>query len=206
MPFQSEKQRRYLWANEPEIARDWTDRYGARGGGIMRVPFGTGGNAWSWLLRALFNQGDDDKANWFQDKAQNVRGGIGDMFSRHYKPAPNWTPMYSQAGRPVPGQGYSGTALDRMNALGGFYSEPARAHRRMQKRQTNILNRAAADKDVGNVHLLGPNYGSNRQGGLSYTGPAPTQAQKEAGATTRQDKGWQDSSFRRGGIASLWPR
>jgi len=35
MPFQSDKQRRYLWANEPEIARDWTDRYGARGGGIM---------------------------------------------------------------------------------------------------------------------------------------------------------------------------
>ena len=24
MPFQSEKQRKYLWANEPEIARDWT--------------------------------------------------------------------------------------------------------------------------------------------------------------------------------------
>jgi len=39
MPFQSEKQRRYLWANEPEIARDWTDRYGANQGGIMRIPF-----------------------------------------------------------------------------------------------------------------------------------------------------------------------
>ena len=39
MPFQSEKQRRYLWANEPEIARDWTDTYGSRirkdNGGIM---------------------------------------------------------------------------------------------------------------------------------------------------------------------------
>tara|TARA_R100000656_G_scaffold37677_1_gene31780 strand:- start:51 stop:1091 length:1041 start_codon:yes stop_codon:yes gene_type:complete len=39
MPFQSEKQRRYLWANEPEIARDWTDTYGSRiqknDGGIM---------------------------------------------------------------------------------------------------------------------------------------------------------------------------
>jgi len=39
MPFQSEKQRRYLWANEPEIARDWTDTYGSRisklHGGIM---------------------------------------------------------------------------------------------------------------------------------------------------------------------------
>ena len=46
MPFQSEKQRRYLWANEPEIARDWTDTYGsgiakALGG---RIPFGSGGN------------------------------------------------------------------------------------------------------------------------------------------------------------------
>jgi len=39
MPFQSEKQRRYLWANEPEIARDWTNTYGSRirkdNGGIM---------------------------------------------------------------------------------------------------------------------------------------------------------------------------
>ena len=41
MPFQSEKQRRYLWANEPEIARDWTDTYGSRikkdSGGIMEL-------------------------------------------------------------------------------------------------------------------------------------------------------------------------
>ena len=36
MPFQSDKQRRYLWANEPEIAREWTDRYGAKQGGIMQ--------------------------------------------------------------------------------------------------------------------------------------------------------------------------
>jgi len=43
MPFKSNKQRRYLWANEPRIAREWTDRYGARGGGIMRVPFQEGG-------------------------------------------------------------------------------------------------------------------------------------------------------------------
>ena len=41
MPFQSEKQRRYLWANEPEIARDWTNTYGSRvrkqGGGITET-------------------------------------------------------------------------------------------------------------------------------------------------------------------------
>ena len=29
MPFKSEKQRKYLWANEPEIAKDWTEEYGS---------------------------------------------------------------------------------------------------------------------------------------------------------------------------------
>ena len=46
MPFKSEAQRRYLWANEPEIARDWTETYGSKihaaDGGIMRIPFRTG--------------------------------------------------------------------------------------------------------------------------------------------------------------------
>ena len=47
MPFKSEKQRRYLWANEPEIARDWTDTYGSKihaaDGGIMRLGYIHGG-------------------------------------------------------------------------------------------------------------------------------------------------------------------
>ena len=30
MPFKSERQRRYLWAKHPEIARKWTSKYGAR--------------------------------------------------------------------------------------------------------------------------------------------------------------------------------
>jgi hypothetical protein len=34
MPFKSEKQRRYLWANEPEVARDWTDKHA--GGGMIK--------------------------------------------------------------------------------------------------------------------------------------------------------------------------
>ena len=41
MPFKSEKQKRYLWANEPKIAREWTDRYGAKDGGNNW--FGQGG-------------------------------------------------------------------------------------------------------------------------------------------------------------------
>tara|TARA_Y100001963_G_scaffold44681_1_gene62686 strand:+ start:675 stop:1481 length:807 start_codon:yes stop_codon:yes gene_type:complete len=50
MPFKSEKQRRYLFANEPEIARDWTDTYGSKiqaaDGGIMRIPFANGREAY----------------------------------------------------------------------------------------------------------------------------------------------------------------
>ena len=30
MPFQSEKQRKYLWLKEPKIARKWTDEYGSK--------------------------------------------------------------------------------------------------------------------------------------------------------------------------------
>ena len=59
MPFQSEKQRRYLWANQPEIARDWTDTDGsgiakALGG---RIPFSLGGQFQDWLGNIYGSQG-----------------------------------------------------------------------------------------------------------------------------------------------------
>ena len=28
MPFRSESQRRYLWANEPDLAKKWAKKYG----------------------------------------------------------------------------------------------------------------------------------------------------------------------------------
>ena len=40
MPFRSEKQRRYLWANEPEIAKRWERDYA--NGGIARVGLANG--------------------------------------------------------------------------------------------------------------------------------------------------------------------
>tara|TARA_R100000742_G_C4168578_1_gene7649 strand:- start:50 stop:181 length:132 start_codon:yes stop_codon:yes gene_type:complete len=30
MPFKSEKQRRYLWKNEPTLARKWAKKYGSK--------------------------------------------------------------------------------------------------------------------------------------------------------------------------------
>lgn len=30
MPFKSEKQRKFLWAKHPEIAKRWTKKYGSK--------------------------------------------------------------------------------------------------------------------------------------------------------------------------------
>ena len=30
MPFKSAKQRRYMWAKHPDIARKWTKKYGSK--------------------------------------------------------------------------------------------------------------------------------------------------------------------------------
>jgi len=54
MPFKSEKQRKYLWANEPEIARDWTDTYGS---GIQAAQGGIIGSV-GGISRPKYQQGN----------------------------------------------------------------------------------------------------------------------------------------------------
>jgi hypothetical protein len=80
MPFQSEKQRRYLWANEPEIARDWTDTYGsgiakALGG---RIGMATGMSPGAAQARGLGAQHHGSTKSWGATQ-QNVgpTGGEG---------------------------------------------------------------------------------------------------------------------------------
>jgi len=98
------------------------------------------------------------------------------------------------------GETYSPAQLNQMNALGGYYSEPARAQRRWEKRQTNVLNRAAAGKPVGNVDLLlgEQGYTSDGDGGISFTGTP--QGDPTAGAGySRSDDSWSASTFKQGG-------
>jgi hypothetical protein len=49
--------------------------------------------------------------------------------------------------------GYTPQELDRMNALGGYYSEPMRAYRRNVNRISNLMRRAAADKSYSQKNL-----------------------------------------------------
>ena len=159
-----------------------------------RVGLKAGGNPLSWILRILLNQGDDDEPNWFQNKAQNFTGGIRDIFK--YRPATQGA------------SGYTPAQLNQMNALGGYYSEPARNQRRLEKRQLNILNRAAADKAVGNVNKLLGQYGytgTPGSGTLQFRGTP--QGDPSAGAGySRSDDSWSRSPFKQGGLATMFER
>ena len=75
MPFKSEKQRKYLWANEPEIARDWTDTYGSK---IHKADGG----------RIGFYRGSDRHAGTGSSQSQGSDRGPRDAPDRH-GPAPS---------------------------------------------------------------------------------------------------------------------
>ena len=85
MPFKSEKQRRYLWANEPKIAREWSDRYGAADGGITRIGFRRGnphsdGGGWS---PGVSHSGSPNKST-----PSHSRSNDGPAHLSHNAPAP----------------------------------------------------------------------------------------------------------------------
>ena len=49
--------------------------------------------------------------------------------------------------------GYSPDQLNKMNALGGYYSEPARAQRRQASRVANLIDRAESGKKFSRTNL-----------------------------------------------------
>jgi hypothetical protein len=51
--------------------------------------------------------------------------------------------------------GYSADQLNKMNALGGYYSEPARAQRQLDGRFSNLMDRAQSGKTFSTRNLLG---------------------------------------------------
>jgi len=94
MPFKSGKQRRYLWANEPEIARDWTNKYGSRvrkdNGGIMnQIPFTMG-----YQLPDLWNQWQQHKtaSNLMKEDptTKDYHQLAAHDFMQRFPNTPNW--------------------------------------------------------------------------------------------------------------------
>ena len=55
MPFQSEKQKKWMWANKPEMAREWTSEYGSK----VKARTGT--------------MAKKEDKNWIQKATKNMR-------------------------------------------------------------------------------------------------------------------------------------
>jgi len=143
---------------------------------------------------------DDEKALSYAIKRPTQQSFINRLRNRFYKPA---TAAVNLGG----GRTYTPAQLNRMNALGGYYSGPARDARRLGQRRINILNRAQAGKPVGNVNQLLKDYGYKKSpsGGITFTGGHEGSATAGAGYS-RSDSGWDRSPFRKGGLATLWQR
>jgi hypothetical protein len=225
MPFQSEKQRKYLWANEPEIAREWTDKYGSRvkkdNGGIMDA-WGRQGLRYpqSQDLEAqasgMFKEEDED-GNWFDRMRRwggpiynaykgNTLGAIvgaagglpgmalGAFFGgRNLKNSAAYRPATKGA------YGYSPAQLNRMNALGGHYSEPARQQRQTVNRVNNMMARKAAGKSYSKPNL------SNLSAQISR-GRDPSQGNTVTGHGKSGMGRDPSDRMAQGGLASLWQR
>ena len=111
MPFKSEAQRKYLWANEPEIARDWADKYGSRiqkeNGGIMRLGFQNGNDVddeeswWEWLR---------EKGGQLPGMAFSALSGIPGLGFLLNAARPSPIDKYNQARWSVHGRGLPGTS------------------------------------------------------------------------------------------------
>jgi hypothetical protein len=178
MPFQSEKQRRYLWANEPEIARDWTDTYGSRiskdnggiadllygdtlGYGIERPEYLSQNVSFPNILKQTGQfyrypeEEQEENSNWAANlrsygmPAYNfMRGKIGAGLLGLWNPLTLLGTMF--AGR---GQGIGNFANTMRGGLTQSGFEQAREARRRQARIDNMLARKAANKSYSQKNL-----------------------------------------------------
>ena len=142
MPFQSEKQRRYLWANEPEIARDWTETYGSRVennmGGITRAGFAMG-SPWTWLADMISGGLKDYVTETPSQQAWDYLG------QQEYKTPDGQSIMDYGQSLYQPGQ-----ILEGYNPVSSFGLGPMGT---LRKRRQYMLDRMAAGKDYSEKNL-----------------------------------------------------
>ena len=194
MPFKSEKQRRYLWANEPEIARDWTNTYGSRiqknTGGIMRIPFRTAGAVAAAHGKAAASPGAVDRGGNNREKGimsrglgpQGTTGTIGNF--QNQGPDRSAVGQFSTYGRNVMNQNLTGGsvgfnplnalltyinpalsfAVKGFNTLGNQFSSSWKDWRESDNFQ-QFLNRRQTGTTITNPAVLGNYLPSN----INYT-------------------------------------
>ena len=94
------------------------------------------------------------------------------------------------------GRMYSAEELDRMNALGGYYSEPARSSRRRDARISNMLQRREAGLKIGLDNLARLQEQQRREeSARQAAASAMQQSNMESGTGGYQSDFAQDSDF-----------
>ena len=124
-------------------------------------------------------------------KGDRWRNFLSKITRQPYRPAMGGVTMGS-------GQTYSPAQLNKMNALGGWYSEPSRAARRTQKRVDNMLARREAGKSYSQKNLEA--LTGRDEGRGSYTA-TPTRSISSQGPGVTASSGMHGGKhYARGGI------
>ena len=101
--------------------------------------------------------------------------------------------------------GYTPTQLNQMNALGGYYSEPARNQRRTEKRIENMLARRAQGKSYSAKNLKTLSGGQyNFGGGQQGSHQTPTRSAPTGVTTSSGMHGGRHYNI--GGLATMFER
>ena len=89
MPFQSEKQKKWMWANKPEMAREWTQEYGSK----VKAKTGTMAKDKNWIQKATKNMRKDKPCT-----GDKFGGPTCPKGSRRYNLAKTFKKMAKKAG------------------------------------------------------------------------------------------------------------
>jgi len=94
------------------------------------------------------------------------------------------------------GRGYTPAELNRMNAAGGYYSEPAREQRRREKRVQKMLERKAAGKSYSQKNLNELTTGGSKPGTYTVKGAGSAGESKSKIVCTMMNERYGFGSFR----------
>ena len=216
MPFQSEKQRRYLWANEPEIARDWTDTYGSRiskdNGGIADLLYGDtlgyGIERPEYLSQNVSLPNINPLTDYGQfyrypqeEEEENKFNNVFNMqnFNKYAMPAYNFARGNIGAGL------VGGLMGGPLGILGLMFAGQGRKNRRRAKEATRIAEIEKAEKAYQKSKTVAPKPYVNpgRPHGNGGAGGNAGGASLSSGMTTGQHAAFRSA---KGGLAGLWPR
>ena len=94
------------------------------------------------------------------------------------------------------GRGYTPAELNRMNAAGGYYSEPAREQRRRERRVEKMLERKAAGKSYSQKNLNKLTTGGSKPGTYTVKGAGSAGESKSKIVCTMMNERYGFGSFR----------